>query len=92
MEIQIHMIDGKNLIIKATTQIDAYVASNKFTSQIHYLEEGYLTRVFTGTLGSPEISTSHKYVGLAGLLAEVDYFKIDESGELFKTSAILSFS
>ncbi|MGQ2374607.1 hypothetical protein [Companilactobacillus zhachilii] len=88
MEIQVHMSNDETVIIKAATPISAYKQDNEFKND--YLKTGYLRQIFEGNLGSPEISTSEKAVGLAGLLAYADYFTINDVPSYYKTSSIVS--
>ncbi|PMD71469.1 hypothetical protein [Companilactobacillus nuruki] len=87
---EIVMSNSKILSLDNETPISVYKSDNEFDH--NYLRQGYLARIFEGFINSTEVFTSPNQIGIAGFLADGDYFTINNNYHFYKTSSIVSIN
>ncbi|MCH4008162.1 hypothetical protein [Companilactobacillus sp.] len=94
--ITITFVNNQTLSLNNDTIIHAYKHDNTVDTisgePNGYLETGYLSQFFEGSINSKELDSSVQQIGVAGLLAEADYFRLDDQQVFYKTTSILSIS
>lgn len=94
--ITITLVNNQTISLNNETIIHAYKHDNSVDTisgePTGYLETGYLSQFFEGRINSKELDSSIQQAGIAGLLAEANYFTIDDQTIFYKTTSILSIS
>jgi hypothetical protein len=94
--ITITFVNNQTLSLNNDTIIHAYKHDNTVDTisgePSGYLETGYLSQFFEGPINSKELDSSVQQIGVAGLLAEANYFTLEDQQVFYKTTSILSIS